>query len=127
MKKTVLLYNFSEDELPKVRRVLLPLKFTVKNVEPESADLPVGYLAGLTDEGLPVEEKAEKAGKLLVMGGFLNSDIDKLLAAMRKTGFSKDVLKAVITPTNASWSGAQLYSEILREHEVMTGKKPGKE
>ncbi len=125
MKKIVLLYNFTEDELAKVRRALLPLKFSVKSIGPESFALPVGYLAGLTDEGSPVEEKTESFGKLLVMGGFLNSDIDRLLAAMRKTGFSREVLKAVITPTNASWSGWQLYSEIRREHEVMTGKRPG--
>ncbi len=119
MKKTVLLYNFEETELAKARRALLPLKFAVKAVKKEEYHLSVGYLTGLTDEQDKKEGDIEEFGRLVVMGGFLSSEIDKLLAALRKAGFGRDVLKAVITPTNASWSGKELYEEIHKEHKLM--------
>lgn len=122
MKKTVLLYNFTEDELPKVKRALLPLKFSLHVVNDEEKDFSVGYLAGFSDDGGKKEKPDSNMGKLVVMGGFLGSDLDKLLAAMRKAGFSKDVLKAMITPSNMNWSGPQLYAEILEEHMMMHGK-----
>ena len=119
MKKTVLLYNFDEEELPKVKRALLPLKFFIRTVKEEEYDLSVGFLAGLSDDGTSKKKAESDFGKLVVMGGFLNSDLDKLLAAMRKAGFSRDVLKAVITPTNDVWSGPQLYAEICKAHKLM--------
>ncbi len=119
MKKTVLLYNFDETELAKARRALLPLKFAVRAVKEEEYHLSVGYLTGLTDECEEKENSSGKFGRLVVMGGFLSPDIDKLLAALRKAGFGRDVLKAVITPTNASWSGRELYEEIYKEHKLM--------
>ncbi len=119
MKKTVLLYNFNEEELPKVKRVLWPLKFFVKPVSTEELALSVGYLTGQTPDSTPKPVPEGSFGKLIVMSGFLNADLDKLLAAMRKVGYSKDVLKAVVTPTNSDWCGPQLYAEVLKEHKVM--------
>ena len=84
--------------------------------------LSVGYLAGLTDSEEKRDYSGDSFGKMLVMGGFLGSDIDKLLAAMRKAGFGRDVLKAVITPTNSEWCGGELYSEIYKDHIQMSKK-----
>ena len=123
MKKTVLLYNFKEKELVITKGALLPLKYFIHVVKNEETDYSVGYLAGFSDDNEKKERPAEDMGKLLVMGGFGNSDLDRLLAAMRKTGFSRNVLKAVITASNVSWSGPQLYAEILKEHKQMHGKK----
>ncbi len=123
MKKTVLLYNFTEKELVTAKGALLPLKYFIHVVQDEEKDCSVGYLAGFSDDGEKRETADSSMGKLLVMGGFGNSDLDRLLAAMRKTGFSRNVLKAVITPSNMNWSGPQLYAEILKEHKMMHGKK----
>lgn len=122
MKKTVLLYHFDQEEQAKAKRVLLPLHFAVKSVEGEELLLPVGALAGLTADSEKRDYNGGAYGKMVVMGGFLSSDIDKLLAAMRKAGFGRDVLKAIITPTNAGWCGGELYGEIYKDHLQM-GKK----
>ena len=76
MKKTVLLYNFSEEELPRVKKALLPLKFSLHTVQEEEMDQPVGFLAGLSDDGEKRERPQGNMGKLVVMGGFLGSDLD---------------------------------------------------
>lgn len=122
MKKTVLLYNFDENELPALKRAIMPLRFGIKVIVGEDVYLPVGYLAGITDNHDKREYTGEIAGKLVVMGGFANSDIDKLILAMRKAGFGREILKAVITPTNAQWCGAELYREVNKEHKMLGGK-----
>ena len=119
MKKTVLLYNFDPDEQAAAKRALLPLHFAVRVISEDEMPMSVGYLAGLTEDSGKREYEGGRFGMLVVMGGFLGSDVDKLLSAMRKAGFGRNVLKAVITPTNAVWCGGELYAEILREHEQM--------
>ncbi len=119
MKKTVLLYSFTDEELGRLRRAILPLKFSPKAVTEQQQDLSVGFLAGVSDDDSPREKTETCPGRLVVMCGLVGGEVDKLLAALRKAGFPRDVLKAVLTPTNAEWSGAQLYSEILAEHMLM--------
>jgi len=123
MKKTVLLYNFDKEERSRARTALLPLHFTLKAVEGDEMLIPVGCLAGLAEDGekRPCAEKP--FGRLLVMGGFDGNDIDRLLGAMKKAGFGRDVIKAVITPTNAIWCGQELYDEVYREHMQLRGKR----
>lgn len=122
MKKTVLLYNFDKNEQAAIKRALLPLHFNIRTVADDDIFLPVGYLCGLIDDSGKRETNTENFGKLVVMGGFISSDVDKLLSAMRKAGFGRDVLKAVVTPTNAVWCAAELYAEILKEHLQMGNK-----
>ncbi len=122
MKKTVLLYNFDDKELPILKRAIMPLHFGIKVIVGDDIYLPVGYLAGMTDNPEKREYTGEIPGKLVVMGGFANSDIDKLILAMRRVGFGREVLKAVITPTNAQWCGAELYNEVNKEHEMLRKK-----
>ena len=123
MKKTVLLYNFDTEQQRRAKAALLPLHCAVKAVGEEEMLLPVGYLAGLTDNGEKRQCEGEFTGRLLVMGGFDSSDINRLLAAMKKAGFGRDIIKAVITPTNAVWCGTELYAEVYREHLQLHGKQ----
>ena len=122
MKKTVLLYNFDDKELPILKRAIMPLHFGIKVIVGDDIYLPVGYLAGITDNHDKREFNGEMSGKLVVMGGFGNSDIDRLILAMRKAGFGREVLKAVITPTNAQWCGVELYNEVNEEQEMLRKK-----
>ena len=122
MKKTVLLYHFDETELPKVRRALLPLKFRIRAVGKEEYSYPIGVLAGVDEadeNGYPAH--TEEFGRLVVMGGLLSVEIDKVILGLRKAGFGREVLKAVITPTNRGWNAFELYREIHREHEQLSG------
>lgn len=123
MKKTVLLYNFDSDEQRRAKTALLPLHFSVKAVDGDELLMPVGFLAGLTDNEEKRSCECDTFGRLLVMGGFDGNDLNRLLAAMKKAGFGRDVIKAVITPTNADWCGSELYAEVYREHMQLHGKQ----
>lgn len=44
---------------------------------------------------------------------------------MRRIGVAPVALKAMLTPTNATWDSVKLHAEIASEHEAMTrGESP---
>lgn len=45
--------------------------------------------------------------------------LDQLLAGLARLGMPRTVLKAVLTPTNAGWTFAALYGELVRERKAM--------
>lgn len=61
--------------------------------------------------------------EMMVMKGFSNSRLDQFLKGMRKAGIERVDYKAVLTPTNCRWNSWQLYQEIRKEHEAMTGQR----
>ena len=114
-------------------RALFPLRMKVKEISPEDYAKPMGYLAGMK-EFLPDAEEsslgtvsAEKQdcvedfiGEMLVMAGLVGSRVDQVLRAIRKSGISVPY-KAVLTASNQSWNAYELFAEIKKEHELMTG------
>lgn len=58
---------------------------------------------------------------MLVMCGFSGDGIDIVLGALRQAGVGAVPIKAVITPTNALWSGKRLFDELCEEHRAMSG------
>lgn len=124
MNQVVLLYNFEKSRLKSVRRVLAPLKVTVKTVSKRAFSQPVGYLAGI-DGILPSDEKYTGEGftdEMLVMYGFSSEMIDLLIALLKRSPVGKISLKAVITPSNVYWSSLALYEEIKAEHSALADR-----
>ena len=60
--------------------------------------------------------------EMLVMYGFTEDRLDEFLARMRRARTGHVALKAVITPTNSSWNGHELYAELKKEHEALSGR-----
>ena len=120
MKKIVLLYNFSEERLSKVKRAILPLKAVSRVVTPEEYGQKLGYLIG-EEEYLQEETPKTEVfqDEMLVMSGFTGSDIDMLIFGLKKHGAGRIALKAVVTETNINWSSSQLYSAIEAERQAM--------
>jgi hypothetical protein len=56
---------------------------------------------------------------MLFLCGFDQELLNRLLVAIRKSRLQKVELKAMLTPTNISWSGAKLLREISAEHAYM--------
>lgn len=151
MKPTVLLYNFTDSKRKmKVQQALMPLGFRLRAVRKEEYGLPVGVLAGVkgleeesakeAEQALKTDEK-EMEGKrvrenleaesfrkmdfqdeMAIMAGFTSAQIDAFIYALRKKGIGRIDYKAVLTPYNMKWDSVQLYEEIKKEHEAMTGK-----
>lgn len=145
LKPTVLLYNFSDKRRRnKVNAFCAMHGIRVKTVEKEQYGKPVLALAdkeaeilfadanesragsgkGTPDEAQEGEEgkgQADFADEMLVMcqvGGKMNA----LLSYLRKEKVVVP-LKAVLTPVNQFWNSVELYHEIRKEHEQMTGQE----
>lgn len=113
MSPTVLLYAFSESRFAAVSALCREQEVSPRRVAPADDTVPIGALLGF-----PVPA-AEKDGAVLdemaVLCGFTPDKLDAFLAAFPARGVAPIALKAVLTPTNASWTGGALYTELLRE------------
>ena len=112
----------NDTKAAKLKAVFVRMGIRIKNISPEQVNQTVGYLAGLDgfeekeQEGCPdVEEE------ILVMKNFSNRRIDELLLNLRRAGVPKIDLKAVITDTNCKWNFYDLYLELKKEHDTMSG------
>lgn len=124
MREIVLAYNFSDERLSKLRRALLPLKFRIKTVSPEEFSKPVGLLAGFKEVELDPDDDCPDGfdEEMLIMGGLTNGRIDALINALYKKGVGRIDLKAVLTPSNITWSSNRVYTQVKADHERMKGK-----
>ena len=124
MNKMILAYNFTPERLAALKLLCMMLRVQLKPVERTQLLQPVGSLAGVSGVA-PVPEEytgAEATQELLLMCGFQRSDLDRLLAGIRKSKLQSVKLKAMLTPTNAQWNAIDLLKELEQEHEYMTRK-----
>ena len=119
MNPMVLCYNLQPEKLGRLRVLALRLGIGVRVVEPDKFGLPVGALAGVTKTPETVEPAEPFADEMLVMAHFRPGMLDAFLNGFRQSRIPPVKLKAMLTETNAAWSGARLHREIRAEHEQM--------
>ena len=78
------------------------------------------HSALLTEKSPPEGAVSPLPEPILVLCGLNNAQLDKLLPALRKLG-AGPCLKAVLTPTNASWTLSALYEELCKERAEIQG------
>lgn len=118
----ILAYNLSAERAGRIRTLCAIQKLRMRVVEPEEFGVPVGVLAGVlpSAEAAPVEPFSEE---MLVLCQLSEDALQHFLMGFRKNAIPSVALKAVLTPTNASWNGRALRDELKKEHEAMTGRK----
>lgn len=106
------------------KKVFFTMGIRVRTVEPARTGQTVGCLLGV--KGFPETQGEAPAPApdqpAMVLSGFSNPRLDALLAALKKAGVPKIGRKAVLTPTNVSWTFHDLCAELAREHEALNGK-----
>ena len=107
----------------KLKSVLVRMGIRIKNIPTDQTGQTIGYLAGY--EGF--EEQEERSvptleEEMMVMKNFSNRRLDELLENLRRAGVPRIALKAVITDSNCKWRFCDLYQELQKEHDAMTGK-----
>ena len=123
--ETVLLYNMDNEKSRKLKMLMIRMGIRIRMVDKEDYGSPVGILAGLKEITLedPNAEVMDFNDEMMILRGFTNARLDLFLQVMRKEGIGRINYKAILTPTNARWNSWQLYQEIKKEHEEMTGAK----
>ena len=131
MKETILLFNIQDRQKAlKIEMALFPLHVRLRRIKPEDYGHTLGYLAGLKDtESETPAEPADSTGsqssfpeldsEMIVFAFFDDRRLNQTLAALRKSGAGPLPYKAILTPTNQSWTPSECFEEIRREHETM--------
>ena len=126
MKETILLFNAPEKEtLLKIETALFPLHIRLKKVALKDYCQPLGALAGVKGiETVPGEYSGpELSGTMFVFCFQGGRKLDQALAALRRCGAGPFPYKAVLTPTNSTWTAPDCFDEIRKEHEMMQQKR----
>ena len=122
--ETVLMYNCDDEQWAKLRQIFLMLRVRIRPVEADQYGLTLEDLLGRSEEKAPVEE--EFSDPMLVFCNLPHEKLDHLLTAMGRAGLPRIALKAMLTPTNRTWTSQQLWTELRREHEVMQAQRQQK-
>ena len=122
--ETVLMYNCSGEQWSKLRQIFLMLRVRIRPVEADQYGLTLEDLLGRSEEKSPVEE--EFSDPMLVFCNLPHEKLDHLLTAMGRAGLPRIALKAMLTPTNRTWTSQQLWTELHREHEAMQAQRQQK-
>lgn len=117
MSPTVLCYALSDARFAAIAALCRAQGCTPRRVAETEYARPLGALLGFpagsrSGSGAVLEE-------MLVLCGFSPDALDEFLAAFAAQGVPRVALKAVLTPSNAGWSGGELYTELLRERQAM--------
>lgn len=131
MNRKILLFGFSGEEglrsASSLRRKVRPMNIRVERIEPGDYLKPIGELAGVGMPGIPALRHfpgmpegeyhgSELPVRVVVMSGLTDEQLDLLLKIYPECGITKEDLKAVLTPSNASWSAVGLCGELQKEH-----------
>lgn len=122
MKETILLFNApAKEDLLKIEMALFPLHIRLKKISSEDYSQPLGVLAGMKDME-PSEAQydgPELPGTMFVFCFLSDSRLNQALAALRKCDAGPFPYKAILTPTNSTWTAPDCFDEIRREHEAL--------
>ena len=118
----VLLFHFAPDERTiHIIRYLTVNGIRVKNVSAAEESETIGFLFSLPGYESSGKRSLSAAVReeMLVMMGFDQSMLEDFLRFFREKGIRRVELKAMLTPTNAAWSGGELYRHMTLEREAL--------
>ena len=95
--------------------------FSSASVPAEDCCQPISALCGLTEavEAAPAEAFSEE---MLIFCHMDNAQVNRFLQTAKQMRYAPVALKAILTPTNAAWTPAQLCAELKDERAaVMQG------
>lgn len=120
-RPTVLCVALPADKLRHVRLACMRLSVMVQVVEDADLCQPLGALCGLTPKLTDAPSPAAPfPGEMLIMAGLNRQQAERLLAALKQARVHLP-LKAVLTPTNATWDCFRLYQELTAERAAIQG------
>lgn len=142
--RMMLAVNFTPERLAILKLLGLLTKSQIKVVKEEEKTATVGTLLGLTEEeiadiasqeagegntkvhdkNVEFDEQAEPVTKeALVLCGFDHKAVNLLLDGIRRGRLKSVPLKAMVTPTNISWTIQMILQELSKEHEYFHKKR----
>ena len=128
MRETVLYYNPGNAPKPgMMKSVLVSMGVRIKNITEEQLGETIGSLLGMEEMAQGADDSGEErkgplGEQLLVLYRFSEGRLDQLLYGLRKAGVPKIELKAIVTEQNSRWTLYELYEELKKEREALSGE-----
>lgn len=118
-KEKILLYNISEE----TENILLQQGAECVNIPHERAGEKLTRL--LTETEAVCDNAEIREEKCMVFCGISGKRLEELLNGL-KSGGAEKCFKAVLTPTNKSWTLSELIDNLIAEQNYMQGSKNNK-
>ena len=119
----ILSFGLNNRQTEQLNSIADKLKIIHKPVAHHKANQKVGFLcgfAGFKEITTPCENIPQE--QCLVFSGIQRKNIDTLLKKLKSAELVIP-LKAMVTPSNQSWTLSDLITELKKEHKLMTGKE----
>lgn len=117
----VLLFSLNKNQLSDLKYITMKMKLRAKIIKKEDYNQSIGFLCnnpqyGKIDE-VYTEGDIEKP--MIVLKGFEKDRFDEFFDTIKKACTDNDnIIKAMVTDTNKSWSAKKLFDEIYKEHKL---------
>ena len=118
-RPTILAFNLSDARLSKLRFLCMKLGLLVKVVPPEDFTQPIAALAGLAERAKAPEATEPFADEMIVFCHMSNVQLNNFLKTAKQQRIPPFPLKAILTPTNATWTACALCAELREEREAI--------
>lgn len=118
-----LLYRLDESapEGAEIRRLLSQYQISVRVIPEGSLGQTV---AAFSEKEAPVPgDGTPYAGAVMLFSGVEPKKQQAVLRALRDCGAGRSAIKAVVTPSNLSWTFEKLFAELAEEHARMTAQR----
>lgn len=120
----LLIFHLNDAEYKKLEQITRNLKIRCERVADSSYGQTLESLVSGTVSPLVAGFTGKvPAESLLLMCGFSDKRMDKLLFELRRTGVAID-FKAVLTPTNQKWTVLRLLFEMQKERAAYANMQP---
>lgn len=119
MAGTVISFGFTPAEQKKLKTVCDKVGVRLKKVTPMEYGQPIGSFVGLAEKGETTGTELPLDGQMLVFASVSDRQLDAILSGLRTVRVGIGSFKAMVTPTNASWTAYALLEELKKEREEL--------
>lgn len=118
-RPTILAFNLTDARLSKLRFLCMKLGLLVKVVPQEDFTQPIAALAGLAERNENPEAAEPFVEEMIVFCHMSNVQLNGFLKTAKQQRIPPFPLKAILTPTNASWTACALCAELKEERAAI--------
>lgn len=117
MKRTLLPVGFNDIEIRKLSTAVEVFEADIVPIYEDGYGRTIGSFLGLPVAGDGAGGFID--GQMVIISGFEQDELNALLYLMMNAGFSRNILKAIVTHANISWTVSELWNELSEEHRQM--------
>ena len=115
---TMLAFNFAEERHARLQWLCMRQRIRLQDVPAEQQGQTLAALLGMAAQ-TDAQPASPFAEEMLVLAGAAPQGMNSFLQAWRQARQAPVRLKAMLTPSNVTWTAESLHAELVREDEAM--------